>query len=519
MRKKNLWVSILFFVLLFFRYSQAKAQDQVSQVDSLYSQILKEQRKLRIVFPKNYDSTSTNKYEIVYCLDDIADFLSMEWGMLQWEGFIPKNMIMVGITNPKPNGIDMRDRDFTPTKTSDISGGAEKFLSFIKNELTPYVSMKYKAKSNGNVLYGGSLGGLFVIYAFLNEPNLFTSYIAIDPSLWWDNFFLNKVASNKFDSIKSLHNTLFIVGREGNAYKEMGISGMDSILDAKAPTGLDWKCVSYSNETHYSANFKGFWEGLKFSYGGFYASTGGYPASRKIAIKPKRGIVLKDVPFKLICYNLMANTYLYYTIDGTEPTLSSPTLSGDETPISLARDSKVIVKSIGVRAEYNKMDSAHFLVGGPFKAIAEPSNVKQGGLRYVYYEGIWDSLPNLKKSKPVRKGVADKEFDVNRFTTDKNFVCTMTGYLKIDLAGYYILEMGGANDHSKVFLDNRQVLGNHFIRDEGEMYLLPLEAGFHAFRIEYFHKKGDAELAPIYLKPEGVEDFAIPVDMLYQNGD
>ena len=150
MRKKNLWVSILFFVLLFFRYSQAKAQDQVSQVDSLYSQILKEQRKLRIVFPKNYDSTSTNKYEIVYCLDDIADFLSMEWGMLQWEGFIPKNMIMVGITNPKPNGIDMRDRDFTPTKTSDISGGAEKFLSFIKNELTPYVSMKYKAKSNGN---------------------------------------------------------------------------------------------------------------------------------------------------------------------------------------------------------------------------------------------------------------------------------------------------------------------------------------------------------------------------------
>lgn len=76
---------------------QAKAQDQVTQVDSLYSQILQEQRVLHIVFPKNYNPAPTNKYEILYCMDDFADFLTMEWGMLQWEGFIPRNMIMVGI--------------------------------------------------------------------------------------------------------------------------------------------------------------------------------------------------------------------------------------------------------------------------------------------------------------------------------------------------------------------------------------------------------------------------------------
>jgi predicted alpha/beta superfamily hydrolase len=519
MRKKNLRFSILFFVLLFFRCSQAKAQDQVSQVDSLYSQILKEQRRLHIVFPKNYDPTSTNKYEIVYCLDDIADFLTMEWGMLQWEGFIPKNMIMVGITNPKPNGVDMRDRDFTPTKTSHISGGAAKFLSFFKTELIPFINNKYKGKSNGNVLYGGSLGGLFVMYAFLNDPGLFTSYVAIDPSLWWDNFYLNKVASNKFDSIKSLHNTLFIVGREGNAYKEMGINGIDSILQRKAPAGLDWTCVAYSNETHYSTNFKGFWDGLKFSYGGFYASTGGYSTSRKIAIKPKRGVVLKGVPFSLICYNLTAKTYLHYTTDGTEPAASSPTLAGDETPITLNTDSKVIVKSIGVREEYNRRDSGYFTVGEAFQSIPEPKNVKRGGLNYVYYEGTGDSLSDVKQSKPTQKGLADKSFDITKFNSNKTFAYVLNGYLKIDKQGYYIFEMGDGNDYSKVYLNNQLILGDHFVHGDGDVYMIPLKEGFYPFRIEYFHKKGGGDLQPIYLKPEGIEDFPISTDMLYSDSN
>lgn len=299
MRIKILKLFSLIFITPFLIVNAATAQEPKVVPDSFYSQILKEERQLHIVLPKNYNPTSTDKYEIVYCLDDITDFLTMEWGMLQWEGFIPKNMIMVGITNPKPNGVDMRDRDFTPTKTSDISGGAERFLLFFKHELIPFINSKYKATNSGNVLYGGSLGGLFVMYAFLNDPNLFSSYIAIDPSLWWDNFYLNKIAANKFDSVKAYNNTLFIVGRKGEIYKEMGIYGMDSLLHAKKPSRLDWTCIPYANETHYSTNVKGFWEGLKFSYGGFYASSGGYSTSRRIVIKPKRGRVLRDVPFKL----------------------------------------------------------------------------------------------------------------------------------------------------------------------------------------------------------------------------
>jgi predicted alpha/beta superfamily hydrolase len=507
--------SISFVSLNFLFFSVAKSQEQIVKKDSLYSQILKENRSLHIVFPKNYNPDITDNYEIVYCLDDISDFIALEWGMLQWEGFVPKNMIMVGITNPKPNGLDMRDRDFTPTKISDISGGAKTFLSFFKNELIPFINAKYKGASDGNVLYGGSLGGLFVMYAFLNDPNLFTSYIAIDPSLWWDNFLLTKIASDRFDSIKYLHNTLFIAGREGNAFKEMGIYAMDSLLRIKAPAGLIWECDKYSNETHYSTNFKGFWDGLKLSYGGFYASTGGYATSRKIAIKPKNGLVLKDVPFKLICYNLMAKNYLHFTTNGADPTLSSPTLSGDETPISLQSNSKVIVKSIGAREKYNRIDSGYFKIGSAFEPVAKPRNIRQGGLHYQYYEGVWDTIPDFKHIKPLKSGLADKNFDINQFTKTKNYVCLMDGFIEISKAGYYIFEMGDGNEFSKVYLNHQQILGTHFVKGDGENYLIPLRKGFYPFHIVYFHKKGTNNLQPVYLKPENIEDFPINAEMLY----
>lgn len=515
-KMKKFWLSISVIIALFVLSLNSYGQNQIIQNDSLYSHILKEKRRFHIVLPKDYNRTADATYEIIYCLDDISDFLVMEWGFLQGEGFIPKNTIMVGITNPKSNGVDMRDRDFTPTKAWGISGGADQFLSFLKAELIPYINSRYNATNRGNVLYGGSLAGLFVMYAYLSDPTLFTSYIAIDPSLWWDNFLLSRMASTQLDSNKfQINNTLFIVGRKGNAFREMGVASMDSILRKKAPKGLDWKCVAYDNETHYSTNFKGFWDGLKFSYGGFYASTGGYSTSQKIVIKPKRGIVLKEVPFYFICYNLMADTYLHYTTDGSEPTLLSPTLARDETPISITKDSKIIVKSIGAREKYNRKDSAYFVIGNTIPSIPEPKNVKQGGLLYTY----WDSMTDVNRGKPVKKGFANKDFDVNKLASANDFVCILTGYLKISTTGYYIIEMGGGNHLSKVYLNDMQVLGKHFIPGEGEMYLLPLEEGFYPFRIEYIHKKGEPALSPIYLKPEGVEDFPIPAGMLYSDNN
>ena len=46
----------------------------------------------------------------------------------------------------------------------------------------------------------------------------------------------------------------------------MGISSFDSLLTLKAPNDLQWKVEGYPNETHFSAIWKGIYDGLKFTY-------------------------------------------------------------------------------------------------------------------------------------------------------------------------------------------------------------------------------------------------------------
>ncbi|MBS0028088.1 hypothetical protein ACTJJ0_06510 [Chitinophaga sp. 22321] len=290
---------------------------------------------------------------------------------------------------------------------------------------------------------------------------------------------------------------------------------MNRILSAKAPAGVDWKFVTYTDETHYSANFKGFWDGLKFSYGGFYASTGGYLDSRQILIKPFNGIVLKDQPFALYCYNLMADTYIHYSTDGAAPTLLSPKLTGEETMLRINRDTKVILQSFGKREEYNRTVGAGFKMGTVLPAIAQPPGVVPGGLHFRYYEGAWDSMPDLRKLKPLQSGIAGKDFDLNKFPAQHAYAIVKEGHIAIDEPGYYIFEMGPGNDYSKVYIGDQQVLGMHFKAGEGESFMLPMDKGFYPIRILYFRPEKGERLQDIYLKAAMKDDYIIPAEMLY----
>ena len=488
------------------------AQDPLIMQDSLYSAILKEQRNIQIVYPKGYNPASSEKYEVLYCLEGIPAFVRSEYNFLAGEGFIP-NLILVGLPNTIKNGVNMRDRDFTPTHTYGETGGAGKFLSFLKDELMPFMQKHYPVKNNGHTLFGGSLSGLFTVYAFLKDPALFTSYIAIDPSLWWDNFYMRRSAAQFIKDFGRLNNTLWIAGREGNAYHSMGIARMDSVLASKKITGLNWKTQLYVNETHYSTQFKGLWDGLKFSYGGFYASKAGYPASRQIMVKPLGGLAVKGKPFDLICYNLAGNPYIRFTTDGTTPTISSRSLSGEQTKLMLSRSTLVRLRTFGVREEYNKEDSVMFETGDVLQSVAKPTDVKAGGLHYAYYEGDWDSIPNLSQLIPKRSGNTGSEFDLAAFPSQAGYALSMEGYIRIEKAGYYIFTFNGKN--FRAFLNGKMILGNHIIPGIGQSYMVPLERGFYPLRIEHLHVKNDSSPSPLYIKPEGKDDFVIPTGMLY----
>lgn len=192
---------------------------------------------------------------------------------LEYAKFIPANMIIVSVPNYYKNGINMRDRDFTPTlaensdgKSNPNSGGAHNFLLFLKDELIPFVNRLYPTNSENNILYGTSSGGLFAIYAYLHDPVVFKSYLTVEPSLWWDKEYINKIAAEKLKNNKGIRNTLWISSRDGAAQVGMGISGFESLLKLNAPEDLQWKVETHPNETHFSAIWKGIYDGMKFTY-------------------------------------------------------------------------------------------------------------------------------------------------------------------------------------------------------------------------------------------------------------
>ena len=68
-------------------------------------------------------------------------------------------------------------------------GGAEAFLSFVVDELTPEIARRRpEATTTRSILFGHSLGGLFVSYALLTRPHAFATFLASSPSLWWNGF-------------------------------------------------------------------------------------------------------------------------------------------------------------------------------------------------------------------------------------------------------------------------------------------------------------------------------------------
>ena len=174
---------------LYFKGSAQLSQNNdkqivIGKVDSLYSETLKEQREIWIQVPENFNST--NQYPVIYVLDASKNFYSIvgiSKHLTPWK--IPESII-VGITNTD------RIRDFTPTNVpfqrgheSKTSGGADNFIRFIDQELKPFINSKYPTENNTTII-GHSTGGLFVLYSFLNHENVFDNYLAIDPSLWWD---------------------------------------------------------------------------------------------------------------------------------------------------------------------------------------------------------------------------------------------------------------------------------------------------------------------------------------------
>jgi len=483
------------------------AQDTVwtpkynGRLDSINSQILHQKRYIEVFLPIDYKPGSASKYDVLYVLDGgnwNTGLIRQVQRFVEGESNMPPTII-VSVT-----GID-RNVELTPTHLDSWkgSGGGEKFLGYITSELIPYIDKTYP--SNGdNTLWGHSLSGMFAVYALLNKPGSFKSYIAADPSIWWDNNLVAKMAATRLPTMTNLKATLFFSGRDGEIHG-MQIDTLEIVLKKFAPPGLHWKFQSYSGETHSSVRLKTTYDGLKYTYAGLVGN---------VQFFPDGGIVLKDSPITIWYFDDTAR--LHYTRDGTMPTESSPRVGSD---IPFTGPGKVTFKRFTNRSRYDKVATGEFTTGGapqPLKAL--PKNAKPGGFSYIYYEGDWDTWPDFGNLAPAKTGITNKQFDLDSLPRKNIYALQIDGFVEIKEDGYYMFLFDGDN-HSKLYLGGKQLIqweGNYGRRTAS--YMLPLTKGFYPVRIEYLHHNQDFRLRLSYLTPSTMKSkdpVPIPFDRQY----
>ena len=225
------------------------------------SKILNEERPIDIYLPPRYHLTS-ERYPVVILLDGERHFLHTigSAGFLAGVGRIP-HMIVVGIPNTD------RNRDFTPTVSPELptSGGAEKFIAFLRNELLPNLDQNFRTVPF-RILVGHSLCGMFTLYQLFKHGDLFQGYISISPYLSYNDDFLLKMTGRK-NGIPYYPGNRFLylaTGKEPDAAELL--AGLQAQLPAPDTDNLYWKIQHYPEEYHDSTPLRAIPDGFSFIF-------------------------------------------------------------------------------------------------------------------------------------------------------------------------------------------------------------------------------------------------------------
>jgi predicted alpha/beta superfamily hydrolase len=232
----------------------ATARDSVLPHDSLAVESLElgEMRRINVYVPRDYASSRTTRYPVLYMPDggideDFPHVVRTVDSLIALHAIRP--VIVAGIPNTE------RRRDLTgPTRVASDSaiarrvGGAAVFRKFLRDEVIPTIQARYRTTKERAII-GESLAGLFILETFFVEPPLFDHYIALDPSVWWNKGALVDSAPARLRRFRATPRSLYLATSDV-ADIANGTVRVAEILKATPPRELTLTYVARPDLTH-----------------------------------------------------------------------------------------------------------------------------------------------------------------------------------------------------------------------------------------------------------------------------
>jgi predicted alpha/beta superfamily hydrolase len=232
----------------------------------LPSAILRDTRQINIRLPASYATAKEpRRYPVLYVLDGAVeqDFAHIA-GLAQHgeaSGTFDE-FITVGIETKKRikeltfPAQDERYATFYRANGLPVEfakgGGAADFRRFIAEEVIPFVEKSHRTDGR-RTLVGESLAALFVVDTLLKQPALFTDYVAISPSMWWNREELGNRAAELLKVQNFSGRRLYVTMASEGGVMQRAMDRFVAALKTPAAGALQWTYVDRRNSEHHGS--------------------------------------------------------------------------------------------------------------------------------------------------------------------------------------------------------------------------------------------------------------------------
>lgn len=219
-------------------------------------------------------------YAVLYMLDGdawvagMAEALRLQSRFAAQSEIEPVLLVAIGYPGDAPFNLGRRAFDYLPKHGSGKlserfmqgapwhqPGGADAFIDFLTGPLRTAIAERYPANPARQILCGHSFGGHFTLRTMLTRPSAFHDYVALSPSLWWDDGALLKQADDLISALPADYTaSLFLAVGAREAPDRPVISErmtrdatmMDAKLREEGPGGLHVAYRIFEEENHQS---------------------------------------------------------------------------------------------------------------------------------------------------------------------------------------------------------------------------------------------------------------------------